>query len=127
MTTEQLLQDRYLVIADFPLNDRYPIGKIITVLTEGQAQNDNGHPVFWCEFSEFQHLFRPMKWHERRTDEDLKCVKYVHVCGGVVANVLFFTTNTCGYKTQEGATAVHKNSVLPATESEYLQYINTKI
>lgn len=67
MTTEELLQPRFKVIANFPDNTRN-IGDIIYV--------DNKKEKYWSDnfekwLSTFPHLFRKLKWFEDRAIEDL--------------------------------------------------------
>jgi len=81
MTHEELMKPRWKVIADFPGSD-FPIGRIInssdfTLRTiDGKdwletRSFDGFHP------NDFLHLFKPMKWWEERTEDELpKFIKY---------------------------------------------------
>lgn len=67
MTTEELLQPRFKVIANFPDNTRN-IGDIIYV--------DNKKEKYWSDnyekwLSTFPHLFKKLEWFEDRKVEDL--------------------------------------------------------
>ena len=61
MTTEELLQPRFKVIADFP-GSNFGIGEILDKEWVGK---------FFDELQYFPHLFRKLEWFEDRKVEDL--------------------------------------------------------
>lgn len=71
MTNDELLRPRYKVIADYPGNKYYPVGKIITILDGNRPINDNGYRVQRCDFDEFPYLFKKLQWWEERKEEDM--------------------------------------------------------
>jgi len=123
MKTEELLKPRYKVVADYPGNSYYPIGKIIIIPTDSYAINENGHPVFYCDFHEYPHLFKSLAWWEERSDDDMP--GYVKSKGGKVFEVFSYIRdfeemyivgeiNKCK--------RVNTKNYLPSTKEEYDSY-----
>lgn len=67
MTSKELLNPRFEVIADYPGNDEI-IGHVL------ECPNfDNDFTVkYWCERNEkYPNLFRKLNWWEKRNEEDM--------------------------------------------------------
>ena len=138
MTAEQLLKKRYKVIADWPKNDDCNVGDILELSAEyggeqlyrfGEAQS------LWSvsDFKQYPHLFKELQWWEDRKPEDMpeylsglksirKAISYEYHGGTLDDN-----------KTEYPSVLFEGDSVWcpiwmfqPATESEYLNYINSK-
>jgi hypothetical protein len=112
MTTEELLKPRYKVVADYPNSD-LPIETVLTnsyqdIWTDFHGLEFNERTSF---FSDYPHLFRKLEWWEDRKVEDMP--KYFRNKNGVFE---------IKRPIQEYATHNAKGDVLPATESEYLEY-----
>jgi len=67
MTPEQLLQPRYLVIADYP-KSIYKVGEVLNTGRHGDILfcDDNGPRM-----SQYPHLFRRLEWWEHRKPEGM--------------------------------------------------------
>jgi hypothetical protein len=68
---KNLLERRILVINGFPGMQEFAIEKdeIIT-------NNINGYEIAW---EKYPHLFRFLEWHEKRSVEELKHIKFVKI------------------------------------------------
>ena len=100
MTPQQLLIPRYEVIADYPDND----------LKIGEVFEPNSD---WPEYyiNRYPRLFRPLHWSERREIADMpeyvKCNDKVFKLPDIIN---YFKSHPLGFE--------------PATETDYLNYIN---
>lgn len=122
MSIEELLLPRYKLLADYPLNI-LEIGAVFDRCTEFQC-------VF---FDKYPHLFRKLEWWEERKIEDMTAyvklvidnnIGFVHKVekwsGANIHGVpLYEYKNKVGYQTTLSVT-----DLLPATESEYNEYIS---
>jgi len=128
---EQLLKPRYKVIADYPSND-FEIGQILieSNTVEDWLQTDNWlHGIKLSAAKAYPHLFKQLSWWEEREVGELiglivKKISYPFTITKVNAPISidgrFFVWDNM------------KNSApfedyLPATEAEYLTYINKEI
>lgn len=126
MTTEELLNPRYKVIAPYP-NSKYRMGEIINYTDQsGSVTSDT-----FCQFyDKYPHLFKKPEWWEERDEKDLP--EYIWIEGKVIKvkkwiigqksvwlNVQYpepsFTMGSKFYPT-----------VSPATLEEYEQYLQSK-
>ena len=137
MSIEQLMQPRYKVIADYPCRP-HPIGSIIeftndpydtrTLFTLPGAE----HRYPESKFKEYPNLFKPLQWWEERKPEDMP--QYIRFKPDNTLfkieqwdmPILFGFTDVerqrgCGLKTFKPEYGYE-----PATEAEYLTYINSK-
>lgn len=119
---EDLMIPRYKVIADFPFNNYYKVGGIITDHKNISARNENGHAVFACSFSEFPNIFLPISWWEDRKPEDMPMyLKYQN--NGKIRKVKAFH-GSGDYMTVEfegGRTRRMKKEWTPCTEEQFLE------
>lgn len=130
MTNEQLMQPRYLVIADYP--DCFAnVGVVLNLkYNSGQSQYEYDHTEHggtytssesW--FDEYPHLFRRLEWWEFRDEKDMP--EYVKTVGGEIV----FKFHGFGRLQNEYA-VVNKdpyrsfplNILIPATKNEYQNY-----
>lgn len=119
LTVEQLMQSRYEVIADYP-DSPFNIGGIYVY---GQRLPAPGMPR-GMEY--YPHLFRKLKWWEKRVyDEMPEYLITVHkdkwVCR--VHHHFVEVADRIGFTIESGRRKSYCN-YLPATETEYLSYIN---
>lgn len=135
LTKEQLMIPRYLIIADYPFNTDYPIGKIVLVPTDGYAENENGHPVFYCDFGKFPHLFRRLEWWEYRTAEEMPeyCVTHFDSIVFKIEKWILSDSGNWKYETTSETTLklllfdfVDMENLTPATLEEYEEYQKQK-
>lgn len=124
MTVEELLKPRYKVIEKDTTNN-WRVGDIIE---EGDVEgpvvyskpmiNGNGGKSMWDMrlFPNYPHLFRLMHWSEERKPEDMP--KYVKYIGNGRISDMAKGMVEYGLMVLE--------DYLPATESEYLEYINSQ-
>jgi hypothetical protein len=142
MTTQELLLPRYECIAPYPGIHRHPykVKDVITVLEKGtmpvQSMNErymhlisiNGKDYeSSCDFEAFPHLFRLLKWFERRDIADMP--KYIAGWGEVFA-VYEWVMDGYGWAGKVvGAFEILRplnDPITPATEQEYNDYIKIK-
>ena len=69
MTPEQLLQPRYLVIADYP-NSIYKVGKLLIEDRDFLFYEGMNHKNFIKPY-DFPHIFRRLEWWECRDIKDM--------------------------------------------------------
>jgi hypothetical protein len=75
MTAQELLKPRFEVIADYPFNP-YEIGNLVENIANTSIAlyariNDTDHLSSIDFFDKYPHLFRKLKWWERRSVEDM--------------------------------------------------------
>lgn len=145
MTPEELMKPRYKVVADYFFSP-FEIGDIIAVdeansvhLTTVQYHNVVGEEAKFEKryrtqtLNKYPHLFKAMYWWEDRKSEDMpKYVKRQRFSG--YTEVLRVLDPSCNYRVfgHEPNTIEHRfvypdaSGYLPATESEYLQYVEAQ-
>jgi len=136
MTTEQLLQPRYEVIEDYP-NSPFTVGQIIDFSEAPMFLSGNvtGNKMQGTDFyDKYPHLFRHLKWHERRKAEEmplyLKCTDVEDIKDGEIVKVdrWDFTENEV-YLDHDYVCSLYLGydlGIEPATETEYLTYLNSQ-
>jgi len=118
MTTEQLMQPRYKVIADYP--------KSVHIVGRVYELNDESH--YLIEFPKYPHIFRKLEWWEERDVKDLP--EYVKVKNnGAIRKVIEHNYlnlyNSCLIvENPEGSHKLFYEHLAPATIEEYNQYNN---
>lgn len=141
MTTEQLLKKRFKVIADYPKSN-YAVGEILTkgdagmVFTMPHEKDICGNvrePIESIE--KYPHLFKELQWWEDRKPEDMpeyvKEGEYIFKAKWLIKKGEL-KMKIFEYPDDELQWAEYYvvNSVMSffsiATESEYLNYINSK-
>jgi hypothetical protein len=132
MTPEQLLAPRFEVIADYP-SSQLRIGDILTQSVNGGyfegGKDDHGCPIQILETDIYSctSIFKPLQWWERREASEMpEYYKYSGNHGvfktsfrinGDIVMLNFSPTETI---------PVNLAYCLPATKSEYDQYIKSK-
>ena len=128
---KDLLQERYLVIADFPHTD-FKIGELI----DGTPFENN----WGVDFKDYPAIFRKLSWWEFREEKDMpEYVSYVSLTlkdkfGDDESKTRKYVKIKSWYKTNErwgwyynyNKFSTLCNSHLPATEEEYLSYQKSK-
>lgn len=120
MTTEQLMQDRVQVIAGYP-NSPFKVGDILWQIPD----TDNWYGYYGCNVlqtalirgeivDQYPHIFKKLDWWEERDINDMP--KYVKCKEG-------YGNDWVGIYRKQYINFDCKN-MLPATEQEYLDYIN---
>jgi hypothetical protein len=98
MTASELLQPRYMVIADYP-DSPFRIGQIITEFKDDYFEIESGMNVTGifmnCSISELPHLFRRLNWWEYRKEEDLP-KKVKHNRTNKVLEITSWDDTVCG-------------------------------
>lgn len=134
MTTEELLKPRYKVIADF-WGNHFEVGKILELKKENGSSSfeytwyghDGLYSRYESDFKDYPHLFRKLEWWEDRKVEDMP--KYIRgIKSGRIIRVHKWDLK-CeqGWICSDGFNCYHRESILPATESEYLEYKKSKV
>lgn len=133
MSVEELLKPRYKVIADYP-GCTFSIGEICEPLSKDALYYSN---KVSCEarnkmMSKYPHIFKPLAWYEERDVKDMPL--YLKDNFGEVFKVskysdilpVFYTDaiETKG-KWKGSPTPFNLKATVPATEQEYLTYINS--
>jgi hypothetical protein len=131
MTPEELLIERYKVIAPYP-HSPYKVGDIIKpnngrfVLTQTSHRDEWGETVRTEHLhnievaKEYKELFQRLEWWEDRKPEEMP--EYVKHKTGKVLKVKEHLISGC--KLDGGYWAVYSN-LLPATAAEYEAYLQT--
>lgn len=130
MNTEELLKDRYKVIADYP-NSPYTVGDVYKFkkkLRNSFYEKENGFSQTNLYAPEkYPHLFRKLEWWEERTIDEMP--EYVRDNNGRILNPKHFL-NSWGKPVPKGCTHEGRfysySSMLPSTETEYLTYKQSK-
>lgn len=141
-STIDLLKPRYEVVADYPKSD-FAVGEIILL-----KDNKNGVPVYVKAefdgvdfidvsfFNDFPHIFKKLKWWERRKDEEMPQylkltmagkIQYCHKVEKIMdlndnGEPLYEYLNKAGYPCTGCI-----NNLYPATIEEYEAYQSTLI
>lgn len=136
MLPEQLLQPRIKVIADMPFKPSqhmYNAGDILTDNGKTAVLDQNGDPVFPCEWEKYPHIFRPLEWWEDRKIEDMpqyiKEVDSLYKIGEVikVAEWEYCDDDMIwSFRDEKDNCFIWVRGFVPATEAEYNAYINSK-
>lgn len=132
-----LLMPRYKVIADYP-EMPFSLNQIIDINTNwlGEASYewadyDGMRRVYQTELNQYPHLFKPLSWWEDRDFNDMP--EYIKAKERDGSYVLYKITGwnfgeyTTGYFENGVPISMEENDILPATEEEYTQYINSKL
>lgn len=140
MTVEELLKPRYEVIADYPGNF-VPVGSVIEfdcevvwIKKDGEyVSNDKitagVHSSYYfnnvLKIKSFPHLFCHLAWYEKRDVSELP--EYVKTKAGNVVRKLVQVGWGKVYIVIDGKAKVRSaKDWFPATETEYLNYINNQ-
>lgn len=132
---KKLLQPRYEVIALWPKSNRkVQIGDIL--------KYDDEFKVFWCkgdvfnsqELEEFPHLFRKLSWWEKREESEMPGYLKEDKQEGYVCKVKKHFSDSKGEHNNNGCQLEINTDWnyftyriwLPATETDYLTFINKK-
>lgn len=127
MTTEELLKQRYEVIMPYPEMD----WKVGEVLDRNWSWGEDDESGFNDCIDNYPHLFRKLHWWEKRSAEEMP--EYVKTdqnwTGFEIIKVSEYYGQNREFFTYEGDTGDYQyctSWTLPATESEYNNYINSK-
>lgn len=141
MTIEELLKDRYKVIAPYP-NSPYKVGDPVVFSNVGNSfhitttwvrldgdfvESENWDSI--QKLQEFPNIFKKLEWWEDRAIEDMpeyvKCIKTPDqkIMPGDILKPVW---NGIGGKTGGHYIFLYTNCFIPSTEAEYTNYINSK-
>ena len=118
MTVEELMKPRYKAVADYP-KSIHPVGEIIQYDYDKDGTLGN-----------WPHLFKPLEWWEDRKPEDIpKYIKSIFNDKSIIVRELIAVTPD-GFKavakdSRKGYRICYHDRWLPATEQEYLSYIES--
>lgn len=144
MTTEELLIERYKVIAPYP-HSPYKVGDIIKpnngrfVLTQTSHRDEWGETVRTEHLhkievaKEYGNLFEPLPWWKDRKVEDMpqfvRSIKQEYEYGVEVGRVVkvkeWVLISETMYVIQSKTREYHPSCFLPATKEEYEAYLKT--
>ena len=122
MTTEELMQPRYKVIADYPGNHQR-IGHIYTVIGDEESIKN------WCSNKDYYpHLFKKLEWWEEREEKDLpKYVKgRVSFMVAKLNRIDFEDSSEWIFYLDDAHIPYSCHHWFPATREEYEQYQQSK-
>jgi hypothetical protein len=122
MTTEELLKPRYKVIADYP-GCPFKVGEILQKtkymsgkeFVRGMLHQPDDYPA----------NFQRLEWWEDRADDDMPNF-YKHNDYGWVSETIGVYGTTICFRGRNDVIEWHVKNLLPATEAEYLEYINKR-
>jgi hypothetical protein len=138
-SVEDLLIDRYKVIAPWPEMERWlaRVGDILTDNGKTAVKNQDGDAVPVFEWETFPHLFKKLEWYEDREPSEMP--QYVKLYRAYGPNPHYHHIHVDGenvkwnFMGDKCISIVHKNGghntieiLEPSTETEYLNYINTQ-
>lgn len=117
---QKLLQPRYEVIADYP-SSHNDVGEIISFTDK----------TYEAYYSQYPHLFRKLSWWEKREESEMPeylksaedknlCKVVEHFCGLNKQEVW------CYFPELNAHHYVRYEHIEPATETDYLTFINKK-
>lgn len=125
----ELMRPRYKVIADYP-GSKIKVGDIY------QPPDNKEIKSFW---NKYPHLFQPLPWYAERDKKEVLAVKYLKNNDGVYKVkewlyephpkfwvVAVWGIEKCLREEWKDFYLHTRPSLLPATETEYLEYINGK-
>lgn len=138
MNKDELLRPRYKVMADFPFNEIFNVGSILSFFKTTKDGKDeywyhhdvkhNNFQSTW--FDGFPHLFKPLQWWEDRDINDMP--EYLKDNGDAeIFKVREWVDNSMGViwlnkNKKMNHTGFHQANAehfTPATEAEYLDYL----
>ena len=138
MSIEELLIERYKVIAPYP-HSPYKVGDIIKpnngrfVLTQTSYRDEFGETVYSEHLhkietaKDYPHLFQPLPWWaERKVEEMPRFVKWTNPADGEIKifEVSNWVSNSLGVLSADVKDAyLFIRDVAPATEADYTAYI----
>jgi hypothetical protein len=136
-SVEELLIPRYKVIAPWPEMERWlaRVGDILTDNGKTAVKNQNGDLVPAFEWETFPHLFRKLHWWEEREESEMpehvrpkNPEEYQEQFGEVVLHVDKRTSGLHQFHATNlfQLASMRWSEWLPATESDYLDYINSQ-
>jgi len=125
MTVEQLLEPRYKLIADFP-NSPFKVGEILDLKDEWNIDN-------YLAYDKYPHLFKRLEWWEERKLEDMPEYVRLNPVNTIGGEKVFIIKSwhqehksiRAIIESHEHMNAMFERYFLPATQSEYLNYINS--
>jgi hypothetical protein len=155
MSIEHLLKPRYKVIAPYPENKDFPVGKIITFNTWPDSLHYSGYWQHIVEdsqgvrawlstfFDEYPHLFQPLPWWSDRAVEDMPEYVKLNPENTREADIIFKVVEVKQYSDciglavspsiypehdiiEERLAHTCAKYFIPATETEYQDYLKTK-
>lgn len=128
LSVDQLMQPRYMVIADYP-NSVFNIGEVLSIpildYSKGTVvrSQDDRYGVEISVADKYPHIFRPMAWHEGRKVEEMpEYVKYRDMV--IKPSEWFIIGSDMRFHIEEPFFTDSANNCYPATEQQYLDYIN---
>ncbi len=132
LSVEELLKDRYKVIAPYPrhLSDGVDIGDILTDDGVTPVRNQHGKAIIPFDWELFPNIFRKLEWHEERKSEDMPEYVKIGYGGGAwkgkigKAKFSSINTNVDVFFSDADEHQFHRSDVIPATASEYNHFIS---
>jgi hypothetical protein len=121
MTTEELLQPRYKVIADFPQWSvfTHKLGDILELRGVHFVGKGTSRSINEKDIDKYPSVLRKLQWWEERNEEELSKIKYAKtLAGNSVRTVLRFELSWDKIILDGGKVRSIKNW-LPATKEEY--------
>ena len=116
LTPEQLMQKRYKVIADYP-NSGMDVGAVIPFKDWPELS-----PYQIIFYNKYPNIYRELHWWENREQKDMP--DYVKTKNGVIWKVTGWDLREKWCNAEDAYTPIYLELCLPATETDYTQYIN---
>ena len=129
MSNEDLLKERFVVIADYPGNNRME-GEIIPSPMDAYSQDEIDALLFTCK--QFPKVFKQLHWWEERTIEEFP--DYIKIVDeNVIAKVeahsidIGFTYKETDYFISEHSRRkVYSTNTMPSCEEDFLSALANK-
>ncbi len=154
MTNEELMIPRYRVIADFPFNEHFEVGQLLTLTPNNDHRNYLVNPFQYKIFTDdgsitfsedalivFSHIFKKLGWWEEREEAALPMYLKWHYPADnrpepkVIKVKSHFNKTDTNWRNHSvhifaaenaPSTTYTYNPFVPATEQEYNDYIKSK-
>lgn len=129
MSVEQLLTPRYKVIAKYP-GSRWEVGHVVHLLNNKGSiiyrwSDNNGDWVYEYWFMEYPAIFKKLQWWEERQEGEMP--QYVKILNQQDKEEVYKVNkwnNSNGMPYVDGFGVFIIKDMEPASESDYLTYIN---
>lgn len=124
MSVEELMKPRWKVIADFPYNQAFDVGEIVTGIKHWNYDHQYyiaPHPYDIFDPNDYPAIFKELDWWEERKEEDMpKFLKY----GINIYPVFCYHDKTVSLigKFPYGANMIDLRATLPSSKEEYEDY-----
>jgi hypothetical protein len=129
MTTEELMKERYKVIANYP-GCKFKVGDILTYVREIAQTYDlwrneaTGVEITYSGFGAYPHLFEPLPWWKERKAEDMP--RYLKdTRDGEVVSAIQYGNSQVLVMARVFQCRIELRYLIPCDEADYNAYLQT--